>query len=574
MKRFTILLISFFLVAWHTGFSQSKSNINDFIAPLSGTLGITGSFGEIRTDHFHSGVDLRTDGAIGKEVKATNDGFISRIKVSPVGYGKSIFIEHPNGLTSGYGHLDRYNAQIDEYVKRIQYQLKSFDIDVFPKPNEFPITRGDVIAYSGNSGGSSGPHLHYEVRTTIDQQIVSPIPEYLTITDSITPIIKSLHIYQLDSSSYSNGYPSKMDVNILRGKEGYMVNSAINGYNKIGFGIDVFDKLNYLSTQCGFSNISLSVNGKQFYKLVFSKFAFAETRYVNSIIDYATKNNSGKEIIKLFAEPANYFSGLQNLHKKGIIDIQPDSLYRIEILVSDASNNIAKLKFNIQGVEQPLRSASFNQKMKDVVFLSCMIENTVYNDTFILQLPKYTLYDNLYFKHSIKLSSSYYSPIIKLHSPNIPLHQKAKLEIKSPNMPVKLQSKALLATFDSNQKVVAVGGEWMNGSVKGNISGFGNFFVTVDTIAPEIVPINIKQNANMSNSSTIKVIVKDNFSGIGKIDGYIDRGWVVFDYDKKNDLIQYKFDKERLTKGISHILEIVVKDIKGNENRFKCNFTW
>lgn len=575
MNRTSLFTFTFLLVTWHTALSQTESS-NIFISPLTKIDGITGSFGEIRAEHFHSGVDLRTDGSIGKEVRATNDGYISRIKVSPVGYGKSIFIDHPNGLTSGYGHIDRYNDKITEYVKRIQYQLKSFDVDIFPKPNEFPVKKGDLIAYSGNSGGSAGPHLHYEIRTTVDQRIINPIPIYLAISDSIAPIIKSLHIYELDNSSFSNGYPENVEIQVLKNKDGYTTaSSKVKAYGKIGIGIDVYDRLNSMSTQCGFNNLSMLVNGKLFYKLDLNKFAFAETHYVNSVIDYSIKYSTNKEIVKMFVEPANFFSGIQKLPNKGFIDIQTDSLYRIEILVGDASNNITKLSFDIQGVAPHIKSEQFKGTKDEVQFLSCMMDNSVINDTFILHIPKYSLYDNLYFTYSCKpLAGNYYSPLVRLHNPRVPLHQKVKLEIKASDIPVKYRNKALLATFDTDRKMVAVGGEWNSGSIKGYITSFGDYFVTLDTISPEIIPINIQQGSNLSNSSTIRFIVKDDFSGIGKIDGYIDGKWALFDYDKKNNLIQYSIDKERLTKNISHTLEIVVKDNKDNESRFKCDFNW
>jgi len=575
MRGIIFVLASSFLIPWHTCYSQAKQENNNFIAPLSGNLGITGSFGEIRGDHFHSGIDLRTDGVIGKEIYAANDGYISRIKVSSVGYGKSIFIDHSNGLTSGYGHLDRYNDKITEYVKRIQYQQKSFDVDIFPKPYELPVKKGELIAYSGNSGGSSGPHLHYELRTTVDQQIISPVPEYLTITDSIPPIIKALYLYQIDSSSFSNGYKEKNNIPIHKTKDGYTTDNKILAHSKIGIGIDVLDRINSLSTQCGFSSISVKVNGKQAYKLIFNKFAFAETKYVNSVIDYAAKIESNKEVVKLFVEPANNFSGIARFPKRGLIEVIPDSTYKIEVLASDANSNTSMLNFEVQGIQKPFKQKRPDNFAKNVMLLSSAIENSVINDTFILQFPKNSLYDNLYFEHSAIDNKNYkYSPLVKLHTVRVPLHIKAKLAIKPSNIPVKYQSKALLALIDDNKTISAVYAEWKDGLVKGSISSFGNYFVALDTIAPEIIPINVRQDANLSNSSSIRIVVKDDFSGIGKIDGYIDGKWALFDYDKKNNLIQYLFDKDRIAKGTNHTLELVVKDTKDNTSRFNCTFIW
>lgn len=575
MRYITFILVVSFIVNWHSGFAQVKTETNSFTSPLSGYLGVTGSFGEIRGDHFHSGIDLRTDGVIGKEIFATKDGYISRIKVSAVGYGKSIFIEHSDGLTTGYGHLDRYNDKITEYIKRIQYQQKSFDVDIFPKPFEIPVKKGEIIAYSGNSGGSSGPHLHYEVRTTVDQQIISPTPLYLKIIDSISPIIRALYIYQIDSSSFSNGYMDKTNIQIVKSKDGYTTKSKLLAYNKIGIGIDIIDRINNLSTQCGFSKIMLKVNGNLVYELSFNKFAFAETKYVNSVIDYAAKIDSNREIVKLFVETTNYFSGIKRFPKRGFIEVIPDSTYKIEVFVSDANKNTSTLKFELQGIQKPFNHKQSDFLSKNIVLLSCAVDNSVINDTFILQIPKNSLYDNLYFEHSIIDNKSYnYSPLVKLHNVRVPLHIKAKLAIKTSNIPVKYQNKALLALIDDNKTITAVYAEWKDGLVKGSISSFGNYFVVVDTVAPEIIPINIRQDANLSNSNSIRIVVKDDFSGIGKIEGYIDGKWALFDYDKKNNTIQYLFDKDRITKGINHTLELVVKDTKDNTSSYNCNFTW
>ncbi|NVO11268.1 MAG: M23 family metallopeptidase [Bacteroidales bacterium] len=570
-KSFLIFLL--LTISLKFSFAQSDTNKTKKLMPITGILGITGSFGEIRVDHFHSGVDLRTDNKIGKEVRATNDGYISRINISPVGFGKAIFVDHPNGLTTVYAHLDRYSDPINKYAKKIQYQLKSFKIDAFPKPTDIPIKKGDLLGYSGNSGSSGGPHLHYEVRTTTDQRPLNPIPNFLNVIDSISPIIKSLHIYRLDSSSYANGHSRKIDIIVFKHQNEYLINSKINASGKIGIGIDALDRLNSLSTQCGFKSITLSVNDRIIYNLTLDKFSFAESRYVNSIIDYATRITSGKEIVRLFVDPCNFFSGLHNIYNKGIITVIPDSIYKIVIRVADASNNISKLSFSINGINPPIKPETVGIQKGNTLLLSCMMDNSIINDTFILQIPKYSFYNNLYFTHQCIESSKYiYSSLVRLHNLKTPLHQKIKLEIKSKNIPVKYRSKALFATFDASQRIVSVGGEWKNGSVSGSISNLGDYFITLDTIAPEIRPVNIK--SNMANAHGIQAIVTDEFSGIKEINGYIDGNWVLFDFDQKNSLIFYQFDEERLVKNKNHHIEIIAKDNKDNEKRFNYDFFW
>jgi len=570
-KSFLIFLL--ITISSKFSFAQTDTSKVKNIMPITGILGITGSFGEIRTDHFHSGVDLRTDNKIGKEVRATNNGYISRINISPVGFGKAVFVDHPNGLTTVYAHLDRYSDQINNYAKKVQYQLKSFRIDAFPKPTDIPVKKGDLLGYSGNSGSSGGPHLHYEVRTTNDQRPINPIPNFLNVIDSISPIIKSLHIYRLDSSSYANGYSRKIDIIVFKNRNEYLINSKINASGKIGIGIDAMDRVNSLSTQCGFKIITLSVNNRIVYNLTLDKFSFAESRYVNSIVDYATKITSGKEIVRLFVDPCNFFSGLHNIYKKGVIAVESDSIYKIAIQVADASNNISKLSFTINGINPPTKPQTIGIKKGNTLLLSCMMDNSIINDTFLLQIPKYSFYNNLYFTYQCIDSPKYtYSSLVRLHNIKTPLHQKIKLEIKSKNIPTKYCSKALFATFDASQKIVSAGGEWKNGSVSGSISSLGDYFITLDTIAPEIRPVKIR--SNMVSSLGIQAIVTDEFSGIKEINGYIDGNWVLFDFDQKNSLIFYQFDEERLVKNKNHHLEIVVKDSKDNENRYSYDFFW
>lgn len=203
------------------------------------------------------------------------------------------------------------------------------------------------------------------------------------------------------------------------------------------------------------------------------------------------------------------------------------------------------------------------------------MDKSIFNDTFTLFIPKNTLYDNLIFTYSFSISPLLlYSPIVHLHNAFTPLHQKAQLSIKTSNLPEKYRKKAMLATFDATQKPVPAGGEWSNGYVKGQIKTLGDYYITVDTIAPQIIPINIKSGSVMTKIHSIQIQVKDDFSGIKSINGYIDGEWVLFEYDQKNNLITYTYDKERIKSNTKHTLKLVVKDDRANESKFTCDFSW
>ncbi|HPI70508.1 MAG TPA: M23 family metallopeptidase, partial [Tenuifilaceae bacterium] len=288
---------------------QNAEKIYDLFPPISGPLYLSGSFGEIRTNSFHGGIDIRTGGKIGAKVFASESGYISRIRVGGTGFGKAIYIQHPQGITTVYAHLNHFSQRIDEFVKEYQYRQKSFEVDIYLKPNDIKVKRGEQIAISGNSGSSGGPHLHYEVRQTDEQIPVNPAFSNLPITDTIAPVVNAAWIYPLDSTSIIDTKSKKKELLVQAKGSGYIVKDTIKAIGPVGMGIKAYDFLSGGSLRCGVYSISMAVNGNSVYHFNANRFSFNEVRYANSHIDFEERQLTGKRIHRLFLDPNNRFSG-------------------------------------------------------------------------------------------------------------------------------------------------------------------------------------------------------------------------------------------------------------------------
>ncbi|PKP38889.1 MAG: hypothetical protein CVT98_04375, partial [Bacteroidetes bacterium HGW-Bacteroidetes-15] len=557
-------------------YGQPSSSPFDLHPPLSGELTLSGSFGEIRTNSFHAGIDFRTGGRSGLRVFASNDGFVSRVRVSGVGFGKAIYIQHPNGLTTVYAHLDRFAPQIEAFVKEQQYKQKSFVIDLHLNANEIKVKRGEYIALSGNSGSSGGPHLHYEVRLTKNQIPLNPAFSNLKIVDTISPLINSTWIYSIDTSSAINGINTNSELNVQRKGNHFVVEDTVSVQGIIGVGLKAYDYINRNSLRCGVYEIKMFVNDKLHYHYSADEFNFNETRYANSHIDYAQRQETGKRIHRLFREPNNLFSGYKTLMNNGFISTKKDTIYNVKIEVNDPFRNSAKLIMVMKGIDYKpkMMVPEYIEKQNQEYWLF-FEDNQLNTDLFSISLPRNTLYSNLNFEYKFSAPlPGMYSSIIHVHNKYTPVHRNYKLSIKADSLPIILQDKALIATLNSKDKMEAVGGSFLDGYIVTNTNFFGDFFIVVDTIAPQVKPLNISNNKDMSKERSIRIMVGDDISGIASIEGFIDNEWALFEHDPKNNLVFYEFDEKRLQKDKKHSLLLKVIDNKGNLNEYSCTFFW
>jgi murein DD-endopeptidase MepM/ murein hydrolase activator NlpD len=571
------LAISLFFTFLATSLlAQPRYSPFDLYPPLKGELNLSGAFGEVRTNTIHGGIDFRTGGKTGLPVYASNDGFISRVRVNGLVFGKAIYIDHPNGLTTVYGHLEKFTPQVEAFVKEQQYKRESFEIDMYLTPKDFPVKRAQVIGYSGNTGLSFGPHLHYEVRSTPQQLPLNPAYSNLKIIDTLSPIIYGAKIYNFDSSLFTT-INSNITLNVQKQGKFYAVQDTIDIQGIAVLGVKSYDFVNQNSLTCGVNNIRMYVNNSLTYHYCLDEYNFADSRYINSHIDYALRQKEGKRFHRLFREPGNKLPAYKTLINNGLISTIPDSIYNIRIIIEDPYKNSAELKLVLRGkpISQELMTPNPFDSTKTNPYWLFFQENSFKSEWFSIDAPKDILYNSVFFSHQIsKPEKGMYSPIIRVHNPLVPIHKAYNLKIKADSVPEKMRGKALIGSLNSSGGIVGVGGEYIDGTISAQINYFGNFFIILDTAAPTITPLNISNNKDMTKENVMKFKVSDNLSGISSIRGLINNKWALFEHDPKNNLVFYEIDSKRIPKGQTHSLLLIVTDKKGNKSEYKCFFLW
>lgn len=572
--RMVSLFFTLFVIVFQLK-SQHKYPQDYFRSPLDIPLYLSGNFAEIRSNHFHSGIDIKTQGKEGFKVFAIANGYISRIKIQSGGYGRALYITHPNGYTSVYGHLKVFNDKIEKYIKDVQYKRREHSVDVYPRNDMFPVRKGDVIALSGNSGRSSGPHLHFEIRDAATEFPLNVLLFNFNIKDNINPFINTLVIYPINYNSLVNNANKATRMNLINKNNTYSIENStiIELKGEIGFGIEAIDYLNGVNNKCGVYSIDLFIDEILIYAYELEKFSFYESRYINSFIDYKEKQTNNRKIQKLFIDPNNKLS-IYKTKGNGIYNFNDNDTHHIKIVVKDVYKNTSMLKFPI------ISSTKYHMIIpeKDTNFTKTFHYNSTnafaQHDIELL-FPLNCFYTNINFNYAKTMpNEGCYSWIHYIHNKLTPVHKNFIIKIKPDSIPEKHQNKACIAKLSDNNGFIYVGGEWDGDFIKARSRSFGKYVVTIDTVAPVITPINISKNTDMSVHPAIQINITDNLSGIKRYNGYIDGKWVLFEYDSKKNLLIYEFDKERLVSGSTHKLSLIITDYCNNTAKYKTSFKW
>ncbi|WP_430972860.1 M23 family metallopeptidase [Sunxiuqinia rutila] len=564
--RFLIL----FLLLSNLIYAQAPAP-EDFHTPVSIPIKLSGNFGELRSNHFHSGIDIKTEGKTGLPIYAAADGEVSRIKISPSGFGLALYLDHPNGKTTVYAHLLSFRDDIQAYAKKIQYERESFAVDLAVPQGTFQVKKGELIAHSGNSGSSGGPHLHFEIRDTESQKPQNPLLYKFPVIDDMKPKILAVAIYPLSEDAHVYGKPDSRLIETVYYDGAYHLkgNPTIPVYGKVGFGLQTLDYLNGSWSKCGVYEISLSVDQQPIYSFRLDEFSFDETRYLNSHIDYAHYRQHARRIQRNWVEQGNKLSNYPTLENQGIVNLSDGQSHQINYVVKDVYGNKSTLAFRVKS-----RASALDKPEKNGPLIS-FDEETIFEKPGVeAHFTAGTFYSDFNLEYANKPANNlYYSPLHKLHNDRLPVHHSYLLKIKADELPDSLQSKSLIAVIDEKSgKKWSLGGAYKDGWVTARIRQMGTFAISVDTVAPTIRPLSIQGRKSLTEKNRIRFKISDDFSGIDSYRGEIDGQWVLFEYDAKNSLITYSFDKDRFQFGKQHQLNLTVTDNKGNATKYEATF--
>jgi hypothetical protein len=562
MQAMIIRLLLFFLP--FSLCAQNEYPKDYFKSPLDIKLNLSGSFGELRSNHFHTGLDFKTNQKENLKVYAAADGYISRIKISSFGYGKAIYVTHPNGYTTVYGHLNQGSSKIQDYIKMSHYKEKAFEIELFLKPDELVVKQGEMIALSGNSGGSGGPHLHFEIRDTKSEKPINPLlfGFDLMINDTSEPVVSTLMAYPVGENSVVNKSQEPLAINFTKQPDGTFLADKVLVSGAVGFGINAYDMFDFNYNKNGIYHVQSFLNGQQSFNYQFNTFAFDESRYINALIDFSRFRKTGVRIQRLFMSNPYPLSIVKTDKNNGIIGVKPNinNTYRIE--VRDFNNN--KVVINIPIQYTPLAAETPSKIVKTPYFLKANNDNMYKKDNISVFVEAGTFYEDFYLNFDVKEDT------LTFQDGSVPVHKNFKISIDNNSFSEDLKKKTFIVSIDGKRKsynATKVSDSTFTTWTK----NLGKFYLAQDTIAPKIRAINISEGKWMNTQNTIDFNISDDFSGIDSYNGSINGNWILFDYDYKKARITHEFDKTLLQDGRNEFkLEVI--DNVGNSTIFETHF--
>jgi len=549
--------LSFCLLSILFKLNSQEYNLN---SPIDLPLNLSGTFGEFRSSHFHYGLDITTNKKPGYSVYSIDNGSIIRIRVSTSGYGKALYIDHSNGLTSVYGHLKEFSPKIQEYIKEQQYLNKSYNIQKFFNVGDLVVNRGDLIGYSGNTGGSSGPHLHFEIRDTKSQNPINPLSFKYKYEDNKRPVIRSLYIFD-ETDSFKKNNPKKYFIKKIN--DSIYESKKVSYNNKIGIGVEVYDRQsanNY--NRNGVYEIRMYLDSILSFSYKMDNINISESIFRKVFYDYSLLKTKGIRVQKVYHPPNSKLSFLNHNTSTGIFELNDNVEKDVLIEVIDWNNNKSYLNFKIEGI------------------VSNIIEKPI-TGIEILPTQKYQIIkDNI--EIGFKKNSFFNKVALNIESDNdtlmidediYPLRKSYNIKILKQVEDSIIRRQSYIGLINKDGKLSYLNTSKKDEFFSTNSSTLGSYVISRDSINPEVKPLNFSSNKDISNQKTIRLRVYDRTSGIKSYNVLINDKWALFEYEPKSNLIFHQIEDGIIKNGENNI-NIKVTDGVGNETEINSKVYW
>ena len=555
MKYPIFFSLLFFIGSVQSGYAQeTDTDKPSFIPPFDFPITFSGNFGEIRANHFHGGLDFKTGGTIGKPVRALADGYISRIRVTH-GSGYVLDVAYDNGYSTINRHLSAFVGDVARRVEDLQYEKESWEVEITPEPDEYPVKAGQIIALSGNTGYSFGPHLHLDMIETATDEYIDPLPFFMNkVKDKTAPRAEGIMLFPQPGKGVVEGKQTRRAFPAHPTK-------PITAWGLIGAGIRAYDYMDGVQNKYGVKTVILEVDGEEVFRSTVDRFAYEENRYINSW--------THGQYMKSFIEPGNRLRMLQASNgNRGLVEINEERPYRFVYTLSDALGNTSKVRFTVQGQKTTIAPVEHREKYA----LKWDKVNYLQEPGLELVIPKGMLYDDVLLNYSVRADSGDIAFTYQLNDTRIPMHNACDLRIGLRRRPVEDVTKYYVAGVTARGGKYRIGGKYEDGVMKVRIRDLGTYTVAVDTVPPVITPVN---QAQWGRTGKIIFKAKDKETGINTYRGTIDGKYALF--GKPNSIsgnLVCELDPKHVEKGGKHVVEMTVTDGCGNRTTEQFEFVW
>lgn len=555
MKYSIFFSLLFFIGSVQSGYAQeTDTDKPSFTPPFDFPITFSGNFGEIRANHFHGGLDFKTGGTIGKPVRALADGYISRIRVTH-GSGYVLDVAYDNGYSTINRHLSAFVGDVARRVEDLQYEKESWEVEITPEPDEYPVKAGQIIALSGNTGYSFGPHLHLDMIETATDEYIDPLPFFMNkVKDKTAPRAEGIMLFPQPGKGVVEGKQTRRAFPAHPTK-------PITAWGLIGAGIRAYDYMDGVQNKYGVKTVILEVDGEEVFRSTIDRFAYEENCYINSW--------THGQYMKSFIEPGNRLRMLQASNgNRGLVEINEERPYRFVYTLSDALGNTSKVRFTVQGQKTTIAPVEHREKYA----LKWDKVNYLQEPGLELVIPKGMLYDDVLLNYSVRADSGDIAFTYQLNDTRIPMHNACDLRIGLRRRPVEDVTKYYVAGVTARGGKYRIGGKYEDGVMKVRIRDLGTYTVAVDTVPPVITPVN---QAQWGRTGKIIFKAKDKETGINTYRGTIDGKYALF--GKPNSIsgnLVCELDPKHVEKGGKHVVEMTVTDGCGNRTTGQFEFVW